>query len=247
MSGTVYEGLSDRVKAKPKMATDIPASITTPDSVETRLGTLNFFDGFPDDATVQTVYENLDFQRGVQAFLTALPAASLVALRTGIRTFGPDNQTVLITESLLDSRSLSSWRTPRPSTTSPGSTRWMAHWWSRCRRTCSASSTISGAVTSPTWAESAPIRARAESTCCSPRTTRAPCPTATSSCAPAPTGTLCSFVASPWAATRQAVENTKQHFRVYPLDRAANPPTMTFVNISGTVLQHHLCQRRLIF
>ena len=86
------------------MTTDIPASITTPDGVETRLGTLRFFDGFPDEATVQKVYDNLDFQRGVQAFLTALPAASLYAMRTGIRTFGPDNQTVLITESLLDSR-----------------------------------------------------------------------------------------------------------------------------------------------
>ena len=83
-----------------KMTTDIPASITTPDSVETRLGTLRFFDDFPDDATAKMVYDNLDFQRGVQAFLIALPAASLYALRTGIRTFGPDNQTMLITESL---------------------------------------------------------------------------------------------------------------------------------------------------
>jgi len=93
-------------QARPKMATDIPASITTLDSVRTRLGTLKFFDGFPDDATVQKVYDNLDFQRGVQAFLTALPAASLYATRTGFRTFGPDNQTVLIAESLLDSRTL---------------------------------------------------------------------------------------------------------------------------------------------
>ena len=31
---------------KARMATDIPASITIPDRVETRLGTLNFFDGF---------------------------------------------------------------------------------------------------------------------------------------------------------------------------------------------------------
>ena len=45
--------------------TDIPPAITTPDSVETRLGTLKFRDGFPDDATVQKVYDNLDFQRGV--------------------------------------------------------------------------------------------------------------------------------------------------------------------------------------
>ncbi len=93
-------------QAKPKMATDIPASITTPDSVETRLGTLKFFDGFPDAATMQKVYDNLDFQRGVQVFLTALPAASAYAFRTGLRTYGPDNQTLLISESLMDSRSL---------------------------------------------------------------------------------------------------------------------------------------------
>ena len=91
---------------RPKMATDIPACITTPDSVETRLGTLRFFDGLPDEETVQKVFDNLDFQRGVQAFLTGLAAASAHAMRTGIRAFGPDNQTVLIAESLVDARSL---------------------------------------------------------------------------------------------------------------------------------------------
>ena len=89
-----------------KMTTDIPASITTPDVVETSIGTLRFFDGFPDAATVQKAYDNLDFQRGVQAFLTALPAASMHATREGYRTFGPDNQTILIAESFMDSRTL---------------------------------------------------------------------------------------------------------------------------------------------
>jgi len=56
-----------------KMTTPIPPAITTPDSVDTRIGTLKFFDGFPDDATVQKVYDNLDFQRGVDAFLNAMP------------------------------------------------------------------------------------------------------------------------------------------------------------------------------
>ena len=37
--------------AKFKMTTTIPAGMAIPDSVETRLGTLKFFDGFPDDAT----------------------------------------------------------------------------------------------------------------------------------------------------------------------------------------------------
>ena len=96
----------DAQQARNKMTTDIPASITTPDVVETSLGTLKFFDGFPDPATVQKVYDNLDFQRGVQVFLTCIPPASSLAFRTGLRTFGPDNQTVLVTETLLDSRSL---------------------------------------------------------------------------------------------------------------------------------------------
>ena len=52
------------------------------------------------------LYDNLDFQRGVQAFLTAMPAASLSAMRKGIRGFGPDNQTVIIFETLMDSRTL---------------------------------------------------------------------------------------------------------------------------------------------
>ena len=77
-----------------------------PDSVETRLGTLKFFDGFPDEATIAKVYDNLDFQRGVQAFLTGVPGASQVAIRNGIRSFGPDNKTVVLFESLMDSKSL---------------------------------------------------------------------------------------------------------------------------------------------
>lgn len=89
-----------------KYGTDIPSEITIPDSVETRLGTLRFTDGFPDEATVQKVYDNLDFQRGVQAMLTAMPAASLFAIRKASRIFGPDNQTVTIFETLMDSRSL---------------------------------------------------------------------------------------------------------------------------------------------
>jgi hypothetical protein len=60
---------------KMKMTTAIPPSITTPDAVETRLGTLKFFDGFPDDQTVEKVMDNLDFSRGVQAFLSGMPGA----------------------------------------------------------------------------------------------------------------------------------------------------------------------------
>ena len=43
----------------------IPESILTPDHVETPIGDLNFFDGMPDKATVQKLYDNLIFMRGV--------------------------------------------------------------------------------------------------------------------------------------------------------------------------------------
>src|SRR5580704_4139919 len=91
---------------KMEMTTPIPAQITTPDSVETRLGTLKFFDGFPDEPTVEKVMDNLDFSRGVQTFLSAMPGASLVGMRAGLRKLGVGNGTILIYETLLDSKSL---------------------------------------------------------------------------------------------------------------------------------------------
>jgi len=93
--------------ARPAMATDVPVAITTPDRVETRIGTLEFFDGFPTPATVDLVYDNLDFLRGVEAFLTAMPMASLHAVREGFRDAGADrNGVVLLTEQLMDAHSL---------------------------------------------------------------------------------------------------------------------------------------------
>ena len=44
-----------RIAPKMKMNTNIPPSITTPDKVETGIGTLRFFDGFPEKATVQKI------------------------------------------------------------------------------------------------------------------------------------------------------------------------------------------------
>jgi len=75
---------------------DVPPSITTPDSVETRIGPLKFFDGLPDDATVQKAYDQIDFGRGIEAFLTGCrPPRSMRCARalarqasSGTRTSG---------------------------------------------------------------------------------------------------------------------------------------------------------------
>jgi hypothetical protein len=88
------------------MSDTTPPSIQTPDSVETRLGTLSFRDGAPSAETAAKVYDNLDFSRGVEAFLNSFQGASLAALRKGFLEIGvQDNDFVLFPE-LMDSQSL---------------------------------------------------------------------------------------------------------------------------------------------
>ena len=89
-----------------KMTTEVPEGVATPDRLETRIGILTLVDGVPDEATAQKIYDNLDFQRGVQAYLNGLQIASLAGMRRAYLEFGPANTTVLCFEDLMDSRAL---------------------------------------------------------------------------------------------------------------------------------------------
>ena len=89
-----------------RMTTPIPAEITTPSKVETRIGELNFFDGVPTKETARKAYDELDFMRGIETFLNGVPGASMVAIRNGSRAMGTVDGTVGIFESLMDSKSL---------------------------------------------------------------------------------------------------------------------------------------------
>src|SRR5664279_5405944 len=74
-----------------KYSTPMPPGVAFPDTAETRLGTLHFTDGYPDDATAQKLLDNLDFQRAVQAYLLAIPAVNQAANRDEILKLGPAN------------------------------------------------------------------------------------------------------------------------------------------------------------
>ena len=90
-----------------KFKADVPNTITTPDSVETRIGPLKFKDGLPDAETAKKVYDNIDFGRGVEAFMAGIPATSVQALKNGFIEAGfPCNQAIGITESLADARTV---------------------------------------------------------------------------------------------------------------------------------------------
>lgn len=102
-----FTASSSNADVPPGYNTPIPPEIMTPDRVETRIGTLEFFDGFPTTETVQRVFDNLDFLRGVEVFLNGIPAASLEAMRRGNERMGVTtaNQ-VLLCDHLLDSNPL---------------------------------------------------------------------------------------------------------------------------------------------
>lgn len=92
---------------EPKFAAKVPPEITTPTTVETSAGTLRFVDGLPDDATVKLAYDQLDLARGMQAFLTGIPAASVRAMCAGLDSVGvKTNEALGITAELMDARSL---------------------------------------------------------------------------------------------------------------------------------------------
>jgi hypothetical protein len=56
-------------EATAQTSSAIPPAITTPDKVETRMGTLDFKDGVPSKETVAKIYDNLDFTHAFDAFV----------------------------------------------------------------------------------------------------------------------------------------------------------------------------------
>ena len=85
----------------------IPESILTPDEVETRIGTLEFFDGIPDEDSAALLFDSLDLNRGIETFLNGIPATNFEAGRAGHIALGQKqaNQ-VVIFDGLMDSSSL---------------------------------------------------------------------------------------------------------------------------------------------
>ena len=89
-----------------KYSTPMPPGVAMPDKLDTRIGTLTFSDGVPDKASTEKIYDNLDFQRAVQAYLLGLPPVNQLANRRAILQMGPANTTVPIWETMVDSRTV---------------------------------------------------------------------------------------------------------------------------------------------
>tara|TARA_R110002072_G_scaffold93495_3_gene207121 strand:- start:9284 stop:10783 length:1500 start_codon:yes stop_codon:yes gene_type:complete len=107
---TAISALVLAVAAGPAAAQVSPAelaAISIPDKVETAIGKLEFYDGVPTDATIASVYDNLDRMRGTSVFLDNIGAVSMYSVRRGLADAGAEGANrIAIFEQLLDSQTL---------------------------------------------------------------------------------------------------------------------------------------------
>ena len=219
---------------KMKMTTTPAPGIVMPDKVESRIGTLGFFEGFPDKATVDKLYDNLDFQRAVQAYLLAIPAVSQAYNRNEILKLGPANTTIPIFENRMDSKSVFL----TPNTETPYS--WM---WIDLRGgpvVLEAPPKVLGTL-NDMWYRwvvdigfTGPDKGAGGKFLILPPGYKGDIPQGYF-VVKSPTFSLW----APWRSfvvngdPKPGVDLVKKHTRAYRLSEAANPPPMKFVNVSG--------------
>lgn len=92
--------------AAAQSTTPIPAEITTPDRVESRIGTLEYKDGVPTVETAERVRDTLDFTRALNAYNNSFRGASAYALGKGFQSVGAEDNTFLVFSELLSSEAL---------------------------------------------------------------------------------------------------------------------------------------------
>jgi hypothetical protein len=76
------------------------------ETMKTRIGELQFTSGYPTEKTVQKIYDELDFQRAVQAYLWALPMASYGAMADEHIRLGCGSSAVAVADQFAEQRHL---------------------------------------------------------------------------------------------------------------------------------------------
>ena len=84
----------------------IPPSLLTPDRVPSRLGLLEFRDGAPNPATVDKLYDQIDFTHAYETYVNTLAGVSIHAIRKGLLDTGVKDNEVVVFSELMDSKSL---------------------------------------------------------------------------------------------------------------------------------------------
>ena len=219
---------------KMKMTTPYPPGVATPDKVETRLGTLTSFDGVPDAATAQKVFDNLDFQRATQAYLNSIQIASMNGMREGILKWGPANTTALLFEDLMGSET----RFLTPNTVSIYMTSWLDT--TGGPMVIETPPNVIGLI-DDAWfhyvadfGQVGPDKNKGGKYLMLPPGYKGDIPEGYFVKQLQTYGAWVIWRGSQVdGSTAPAIETTKKTFKIYPLSQKDNPPEMTFINVSG--------------
>ena len=92
--------------AAAQTAPAIPPSLVTPDTINTRIGPLEFKDGVPNKATAEKVFDNLDFTYAYRSFMDNMRGVSIYSLRMGMQSVGVKENEVIVFSELMDAKSL---------------------------------------------------------------------------------------------------------------------------------------------
>jgi len=116
IAAAVATSLATNAWAEPTYKADVPEGLLTPDKMQSKyIGDLSFNDGFPTEETASKVNNFVDTSRATELFINGTPVASMYAMLNGHVAIGfKANQTVGITEDLMNARSL--WLTPQTTT-----------------------------------------------------------------------------------------------------------------------------------
>lgn len=88
------------------VSADVLKAMSAPQTVDTRIGTLEFNKGAPTDKTAQTVFDTIDFTRAINAYNNSFRGASALAIKKGMESVGAGSGDVIIFSDLMDSTSL---------------------------------------------------------------------------------------------------------------------------------------------
>lgn len=220
---------------KMKMTTEIPEGIATPNVLNSStLGELNFFDGIPYPETAEKVYDFIDLNNAVNAYVNGIQIASMEAMKRGILEHGPANITALLFENLMDSRAL--WLTPN--TTSVYMTSWLEL--GKEPMVIETPPDVLGIIDDhwfkyvADFGRLGPDRAQGGKFLIIPPGYEGDVPEGYFTYK---TNTFGHWVI--WrgfqkdGSPKPAIEATKATFKIYPLSQKDDPPAMNFVNMSG--------------
>ena len=87
------------------MPAETVQSLSAPDRVETRIGTLEFKDGVPSAETAERIFDTLDFTRAFDVYNNSFRGASAYALRKSFEEVAGPNGVIIFSE-LMDAASL---------------------------------------------------------------------------------------------------------------------------------------------